>query len=92
VFSPSSGLLYIGFVAPDTSQPGGGPEDNSTNYFAALPNWTITPGFVPEADIYLIAGDYKAPARSCISYTRVFPHPTSPHPSKIWISPCRGLR
>jgi hypothetical protein len=60
VFSPSSGPLYIGFVALDPSQPGGGPEDNSTNYFAALPNWTITPGFVQEADIYLIAGDYRA--------------------------------
>jgi hypothetical protein len=60
VFSPSSGPLYIGFVALDPSQPGGSPEDNSTNYFAALPHWTITPGFVQEADIYLIAGDYRA--------------------------------
>ena len=65
VFSPSSGPLYIGFVALDPSQPGGGPTDNSTNYFAALPNWTITPGFVQEADIYLIAGDYQA-ARSIV--------------------------
>ena len=60
VFSPSSGAIYIGFVSLDPSQPGGTPEDNSTNYFAALPNWTITPGFVQEADIYLIAGDYQA--------------------------------
>lgn len=65
VFSPSSGAIYIGFVALDPSQPGGGPEDNSTNYFAALPNWTISPGFVQEADIYLIAGDYHA-ARSVV--------------------------
>jgi len=60
VFSPSSGPIYIGFVAPDPGDPGGGPENNSTNYFAALPNWTITPGFVEEADIYVIAGDYQA--------------------------------
>ncbi|HXY47854.1 MAG TPA: Ig-like domain-containing protein [Terriglobales bacterium] len=65
VFSPSSGPLYIGFVAQDPNQPGGGPQDNSTNYFAPLPNWTITPGFVQEADIYLIAGDYQA-ARSIV--------------------------
>jgi hypothetical protein len=31
----------------------------------ALPNWTIGPGFVAEADFYLIAGEYHA-ARSTV--------------------------
>jgi hypothetical protein len=64
VYAPSSGPVYIGFIASDPNLPGG-PDDNSTNYFAALPNWTIGPGFVQEADFYVIAGDYNA-ARSII--------------------------
>jgi Bacterial Ig domain len=57
VYSPSSGPVFIGFVSPDPGA--GGPTDNATNYFAALWNWTITPQVVAEADMYLIAGDYR---------------------------------
>jgi hypothetical protein len=59
VYAPSSGPMYIGFVSYDPTS-SGGPDDNSTNYFAPLLNWTISPGFVREADIYLIVGDYNA--------------------------------
>ena len=65
VYMPSSGPVYIGFVSFDPTSLGG-PEDNSTNYFAALANWTISPGFLQEADFYLIAGDYNA-ARSIVN-------------------------
>jgi Bacterial Ig domain len=64
VYAPASGAVYIGFVASDPALPGG-PDDNSTNYFAALPDWTIAPGLVKEADFYLIGGDYHA-ARSIV--------------------------
>jgi hypothetical protein len=66
VYAPSSGPVYIGFQAYDPNSPGGGPESNSCNYFAALPNWTLVPGFTHEADVYLIAGDYHD-ARSIIN-------------------------
>lgn len=66
VYAPSSGPVYIGFQAYDPNSPGGGPESNSCNYFAALPNWTLVPGFTQEADVYLIAGDYHD-ARSIIN-------------------------
>ena len=64
VYAPSSGPVYIGFIALDPTS-GSGPTDNSTNYFAPLLNWTISPGFVQEADVYVIAGDYRA-ARSIV--------------------------
>jgi hypothetical protein len=64
VYAPSSGPVYIGFIASDPNMPGG-PDVLNTNYFAPLPNWTLGPGFVRETDIYLIAGDYNA-ARAVI--------------------------
>jgi Bacterial Ig domain len=55
VYVPSVDPYFIGFTAPDIG--GGGPADNSTNYFAPLGNLTIGPGFVFEGDFYVIAGD-----------------------------------
>ena len=64
VYAPDSGLGYIGFIAADPNS-SNGPEDNATNYFAAITMWTIGPAFVTEADFYLIAGDYHT-ARSIV--------------------------
>ncbi|HET6177299.1 MAG TPA: Ig-like domain-containing protein [Candidatus Sulfotelmatobacter sp.] len=55
VYVPSIDPYFIGFTAPDVG--GGGPTDNSTNYFAPLGNMTIGPGFVFEGEFYVIAGD-----------------------------------
>ncbi|MGH8314398.1 MAG: Ig-like domain-containing protein [Steroidobacterales bacterium] len=55
-FVPDQYPYVIGFAAPDTG--GGTATDNYTNYFAMLGELTIGPGFVLEADVYLIPGDY----------------------------------
>lgn len=55
VYVPSVDPYVTSFAAPDVG--GGGPTDNSTNYFAPLGNLTIGPGFVFEGDFYVIAGD-----------------------------------
>jgi hypothetical protein len=55
IYVPSIDPLFIGFVAFDVG--GGGPTDNSTNYFAPLGNLSIGPGFAFEGEFYVIAGD-----------------------------------
>jgi len=55
VYVPSVDPYVTSFSAPDVG--GGGPTDNSTNYFAPLGNLTIGPGLVLEGDFYLVAGD-----------------------------------
>jgi hypothetical protein len=64
VYAPDSGPVYIGFIAADPNS-SGGPDDNATNYFASMATWTIGPGFVKEADFYLVGGDFHA-ARSIL--------------------------
>ena len=57
VYVPSQFPYFNGFSAVDPTGPGG-PADDSTNYFALHPYWTIGPGFSFQGDIYVIAGDY----------------------------------
>jgi hypothetical protein len=57
VYVPSQFSRFNGFAAVIPGGPGG-PTDDSTNYFALHPYWTIGPGFSFQGDIYVIAGDY----------------------------------
>jgi hypothetical protein len=56
VYVPAVAPYMLGFASPDPGP--GGPTDNATNYFSAQPMLTLTPGFVFEGDLFIIAGSY----------------------------------